>query len=124
MFSIYFGEKICGRARLEKEGLYYRITCKCEIPTDALCRMQMKTRGECIDLGTCIKKGSSYMINTKIPCKRIDPEDVQITMLTNAPHTTGNFIPVSSKLPFPYLHKLERGRMAFVGEQVGMLFTD
>jgi hypothetical protein len=124
MFSIYFGDKKCGVACFERAGLYYRIVCKCEIPTEAHCRIQIRTGGETIDLGTCIKKGGSYVIDTKIPCKHIDPENIQITMLTNVPKATGDFVPVSSELPFAYLHKLERCRMAFVGGKVGILFTD
>lgn len=124
MFSVYWKDRVCGKAEVKEHGLYCRIYCKCDMPTQQPCKILLQTEGKCIDLGTCIRVGSKYVIDTKIPLKNIDPKTMQFTMCLKAAKAAGGFVPVEDDRPFPFIHKLEKGRMVLQNGQVGVVFTD
>ena len=123
MFPVYYGEKECGSAVLEKQGLYYRISCKCKIPVCTPCRIELSADGKKIDLGTCIKDGNTYILNTKIPVKHLLGKDLSFTMDSGALKDHTSYYPVSEDAPIPHLNRLEKARLVHMGEGVGIVFT-
>ena len=124
MFPVYYGEKECGSAILEKQGLYYRILCKCKIPVCRPCRIQLSADGKTINLGTCIKEGNTYLLDTKIPIKYLHGKNICFTMDSNTLKDHKTFFPVNDNVPIPHVDKLEKARLVRKGETIGIIFED
>ncbi len=124
MFPVYYEDRLCGKANMERQGLYYRIICKCKIPTVAPCKIQIRTDGRNINLGTCIKSGDLFTIDTKIPCKYIQETSIKFYILPKEPEGTLGFVPIGEDVPFPHLHKLDKARMRYCSKQVGVIFME
>ena len=122
VFPIYYDSKICGRATIAQEGLYFRITCKCDIPDKRPCSVVLESPEMSISLGTCIRMNNQYIINTKVPCKRIKSDNLQFRLVKNCDDGGEIFIPVRENVPFPYLHKLHQARMCYKSGHIGILF--
>lgn len=75
-----------------------------------------------ISLGTCIRMNNQYIINTKVPCKRIKSDNLQFRLVKNCDDGGEIFITVSENVPFPYLHKLHQARMCYKSGRIGILF--
>lgn len=124
MFPVFYGSKQCGSARLVQIGLYYKITCKCEIPEVILCKIELETNGKTMDLGTCIREGSHYCVETKIPTKYIEKNDISFYLRAKETEKKPEFVPVETDTPFPHLDRLHFARMAHHNGKSGVIFID
>ncbi len=124
MFPIYYGSREWGNATVEIQGLYYRILCKCNIPTDAICTIHLQTKGNDINLGTCIRAGNQYIINTKIPIKHIQINDLKFCILPKSAESSSAFIPIEENSPFPNLKRLDKARMCQLDGRLGVIFIE
>ena len=124
MFPITYAGQEWGRAKIEKQGLYCRILCKCDPPTAFPFRIQLQTGGKIINLGTCIKTGNFYIVDTKVPGKYIQEGDMNFYIHTKQPIIQESIIPVREDGPFPYLCNLHKARMVKRNGQVGVIFTE
>ena len=124
MFPIYYGNRELGKATLDKQGLYYRILCKCNIPTDALCTIHLQTNEKDINLGTCIRVGNQYIIDTKIPIKHVQNNDLKFCILPKNAESSSEFIPIEENSPFPNLQRLDKGRMRRQDGRAGIVFIE
>lgn len=124
MYPIYYNGQECGRAVIEKMGLYCRIICKCEAVVNKPCKIWLQTRSGDISLGTCIKTGNFFYIDTKVPCKHIDIENIQFNLILNTACNSAVIYPVDEEAPFPHLYKLDKARMRTGGGKIGVIFID
>lgn len=124
MYPIYYDEKECGNAIVDKQGLYYRIICKCKIPTNAPCKITVQIGERNINLGTCIKAGNIYTVDTKIPCKYLASKNLKFNILSPKKECCQGFVPVGENVPFPHLNKLNKARMCHRNGQIGIVFTE
>lgn len=124
MFAVFNNDIVCGKASMEKQGLYYRILCKCEIQTDFPCKIELHSSDAVINLGTCVKVGDSYCIDTKIPCKYIRGDKPEFYIVSKKHAQSSSFIPIHEDMPFPHLRRLDKARICHQEGQIGVVFTD
>ncbi len=124
MFPIYYDGNEYGRANLIRSGLYFKISCTCKIPTDALCKVYMETAGKTYNLGTCIRTGGIYKIDTKLPVKYIDEKDLRFSICPKYTESAQDFIAIDPNAPFPHFERLDMARMARRNNEIGIVFSE
>lgn len=69
-FPIVYHDNNCGRAKVWKDGLYYRISCRCRYSSGLY---QILVTGEqgTVNLGTCVLSGNEIGLDTRIAIKRL-----------------------------------------------------
>ncbi len=68
ILDIKFGHKTVGTANVCTEGLYYKISCRINLPGKRIC---LQTGKKTVDLGLCVPAGNMYGFETKRPVKSI-----------------------------------------------------
>lgn len=122
MFPIFYLGEECGNARLETQGLYCRIICQCRIPTQVICKIKLIADGNVFALGTCIKEGNRYIIDTKLPLKYIQGKKLKFLM--HADGDQWDFYPIDENKAFPHLRSVHKARMAYRNGKVGIILTE
>ena len=108
MHCIYYEDKPCGTAKIEKTGLYYTIVCNCQMPDSEIYRILLKNGKEIVDLGICIPYQGSFGIRKKLPVKKINDSELSFELVKCREKQPGLWIELECDKPFPYLSKLEK----------------
>lgn len=124
MFPIYYGQTECGNAVVKRQGLYSTIHCECKLITKLPCKITLQTEGMRINLGTCIRAGDIYVIDTKIPSKHINEKQMVFRIYIPGSEDCAEFFPIREDMPFPHLHSLNKARMRQSNGQIGVIFTE
>lgn len=125
IFDIRMGDKIVGKAQVEREGLYYRFSCRLSLPGQGMYRLLVRAGEKREDLGVCIPMGSQFGVEKKIPCKCLGegiPEF--ILMPKDGAPRTGTFVPVYPEEPFAYIRRLENAFLAHRDGQIGIIIPE
>lgn len=115
MYDIMMDTKVVGQAEVMKEGLYYRFTCKCTPPNDAIHRIIVSDGNITRDLGICVPTGEWFCLVCRVPIKYLPGDKLEFSLVTNAQK---NAVPVETDTPFPALDKLETAYLQKNGEIV------
>ena len=94
-FDIYMGSEAVGRASLEKEGLYWKIHCRCRLSGDIARRVTAKA-GEEIDLGILVPENGEYCLTKRIAMKRFADAQPEFYIKTHSPDTEQ---PIQPEIP-------------------------
>lgn len=124
MYCILLGGKSVGQAEMKEEGLYSRILCRLFLSGDVPFQVIMKTGEKEISLGTCLRHGGAFEIDTKVPRKYIGSGPVHFYAKPKKPPLPKGFVPIYPYEPFAYLQKLEQARMAVEQGVTGVYFTE
>ena len=73
-----------------------------------------------MDLGTCLKKGDKYEIQTKLPVKKL-PEGAWVFLLSPSNQEDEAFYPIKQGEAFKYISLLHRSRLKVIGESIGII---
>ena len=69
------GAKI-GKASIVKQGLLAQIECRSVFPKDGIYRIKLCCRGVTIELGVCVPVDGYFLIQKRIPLKKIPDGDI------------------------------------------------
>lgn len=115
MYDIMMNTKVVGQAEVMKEGLYYRFTCRCTPPNDAIHRIIVSDGNITRDLGICVPTGEWFCLVCRVPIKYLPGDKLEFSLVTNEQK---NAVPVETDTPFPALDKLETAYLQKNGEIV------
>ena len=105
MYQILMDGKNMGTADVNKEGLYYKFSCLCVPPDDKIYRIILRDGNGTRNLGVCVPDGKKYMLNVRIPVKKINGNQFEFFMVSKINDAIEK--PVETGKTFPYLDKLE-----------------
>lgn len=71
-YGIFYYDKQIGQATVNKRGLYYEISCRCELPDKQIYRIIISTESSSINLGVYIPIDGCAGLVKKIPVKCLD----------------------------------------------------
>ena len=119
-YDLCLGTQTVGHATVERQGLYYRITCQCRLTGSV--RFRVTAIGSCgeADLGLLVPRGKDYYLSTSIAVKRIG-EDVTFRLESGHRKAEGRFVPISKEEPFAYLTGLKDAVLCRKNEQWGIV---
>ena len=121
-YDICLGSTVVGQATVEKQGLYYRISCRCDMAGDTMRRIHVICGGKQENLGICVPVGSSFGLEKRIPSKRLGEGIPEFFLTPRDPATQGKFVPVYPEEPFAYIARLKDAFLAYQNGQVGVMF--
>lgn len=105
LFDILMDTQVVGQAEMTKEGLYYRFTCKCTPPDDAVHRIVVSDGKHTRNLGICVPTGEWFCLVSRVPVKYLPGENLRFTLIPKDAHK--EMIPVETDISFSGLDKLE-----------------
>lgn len=120
-YSVTMGQHSVGVVSVSKEGLYYRIICRCKLPEDKLCRLAAQWEDREAVLGVLIPEGGSFCLNKRLPIKQAGLGVPQFIIPTSLEQNDQMWVPVYEDAPFTHLTDLNDARFQVVENQAGIL---
>lgn len=71
IYPVRLGDAIVGKVKLQAQGLYFNVSCICQLPDNKLYRLHARSNRGTTDLGILVPERGQYVRNTSIPTKRI-----------------------------------------------------
>ena len=121
MFDIILGNESIGKADVQKEGLYYRITCRCRLSGEVTYKVIASCGEQKADLGILVPENGAFMLTTRIPMKKLGEGAMLFRAEPRHPKLEGKFVPISADEPFSYLSRLENAYMQIRDGQIGVI---
>lgn len=112
MYRILCEDVAVGTVETNREGLYYQFACRCIPPDKQVYRICVSDGIIQQNLGICVPVGEHFVLNTRIPAKLLQGEDLTFYLIPAKIDKCR--IPVVTNEPFEALDKLEAAR--FVNE--------
>jgi len=123
-YEIKMGDKSAGRVQVEKQGLYYRISCRCSLSGDVMHRLLVRCGGKTENLGVCIPMDGQFGVEKRIPCKILGQGTPEFELIPKHEQMMGQFIAVYPEEPFAYMTRLKDAFLARQGGQIGILLKE
>ena len=123
-YEILYGQQPVGTVRMEKQGLYYRICCRCKVSGEGMRRIVVTCGNTREDLGICVPTDEGFGLDRKIPCKRFGEGSPEFTLLPKYPDAVGKFVPVYPDEPFAYMTRLKDAYLQIRDGQPGVVIAE
>ena len=79
--EIGYCEQTVGKAEVSAQGLYYRISCRCQISDGEVCRLVAYWQDGWVSLGIMIPEGDGLCLHKKIPQKNIPAKEIRFLLI-------------------------------------------
>lgn len=124
-YEITLDGQAVGRASLTRQGLYYHLLCRCNVPEKQMYRLEAARGGEHVDLGILVPMDRGFGVESRFPVKRLGEGEIAFRLrLASEPARTGRFIPISPEEPFAYLSRLRNSVLVFRDGKKGILLPE
>ena len=123
-YDIRRGGQVVGTATVEKQGLYYRIRCRCDISGEGMRRIVVTCGDAREDLGICVPTDGKFGLEKKLPCKRFTSGTPDFLLLPKYPDAKGKFVPVYPDEPFAYMARLKDAYLQIRDGQPGIVIAE
>lgn len=123
-YAVTFGQATVGRVQVQKQGLYYRFICRCQISGDVVCRLAVRCGGKQENLGVVVPLEQGFGLEKKLPCKHFGEGEPEFLLLPRHERSAGNFVPIYPEEPFAYIRKLKDAYFERRYGQAGIVIPD
>lgn len=123
-YEILLGGVSVGQARIKREGLYYCFQCHCKFNSEVIYKLTVSCNDATENLGIPVPEGNQFVLETKIPAKRLGEGTPVIRAVPKHQDIKGRFIPLSPTEPFVYLSQLESAFLEKRDEKLGVVIPD
>ena len=123
-FSVTVGGKPVGKVTVQKKGLYYQFSCRCNLTGDILYRLMVTCGSVRKNLGVLIPQDGCFRLNTKVPVKRIGEGEMVFALVSRQEERTGVFVPIYPEEPFAYISRLKESFLQYRNGQPGIYYTE
>ncbi len=123
-YEIRQGHRAVGAVRVEKQGLYYHFSCRCELTGEVMHRLVVVTDSGKADLGVCVPMDGRFGVEKRLPCKQVGGGSPQFQLLPKHERMQGRFVPIYPEEPFSYMAKLKDAYLATRNGQVGIVIAE
>lgn len=123
-YQIRQGDRTCGTVTVDKQGLYYRFSCRCQLTGEVMHRLVMVTESGQTDLGVCVPMDGSFGVEKRLPCKKAGTGTPEFQLVPKHERMGGRFVPVYPEEPFAYLSKLKGAFLAVRNGQTGIVIAE
>lgn len=123
-YPVLMGHQEIGRAKVTRQGLYYRFDCRCQLSGDVVCRLTVTCGAATYNLGILVPEGGAFCLRTKIPVKQLGEGSLQFGVRPNHKPVGGRFVPFSPEEPFHYLSRLQDAFLEIRDGVPGLVIPD
>lgn len=115
-YPIFFSEQQIGHAQIEKQGMFYKIRCFCNINNSQTNRIYIVCGSIKIDLGVCIPMEKGIGLTARMPSDQINIDSASFIMI-NTSQSKDELFPVKEGVAFDQIHQLHRGRFKLINNE-------
>ena len=123
-YEILLGGEPVGQAAVEKQGLYYRIFCRCRLTGEVMYRVWVTCGEQTQNLGLLAPDGDGFSLTARLPVSRLGKGQAVFTARPRHGELAGKFVPLSPETPFAYLHRLENAFLERRNGQLGVIIRE
>lgn len=123
-YGVYFGKDQMGKVQVQRQGLYYRFTCRCRLTGDVVCRLHVACGDKRESLGVVVPMDDGFGLDTRIPVKRLGEGKMEFLLVPKHELGSGTFVPVYPEEPFAYIERLKDAYLARKEGQVGVMIRE
>lgn len=123
-YDVYFGRQAVGTLQVRRQGLYYRVRCRCSLPGDAVCRLIFRTGEREESLGVPVPEGGVYVLEKMVPIKRFGEERPEFFLTSGRETRRGIFVPLCPEEPFRYIERLKDAYLEERNGRTGVVIPD
>ena len=109
-----------GKVLVQRQGLYYHISCRCQLKGDTIYRLVVTSGSASVNLGVVIPVDKGFVLNTKLPVKKIGEGELAFSLCTKQDEASGTFIPITPEEPFAYISRLKDSFLTLQDGQTGI----
>lgn len=124
IYSVTLCGKPAGKVLVQRKGLFYQFHCRCCLTDDSMYRLMVTCGTLQENLGILVPQDGSYVVNTKLPVKRIGEGELSFSLAPRHEIPTTAFIPISPEEPFAYIARLKKSFLTFQNGQPGILIKE
>ena len=123
-YEVFFGNQRAGRVQVQRQGLYYRIICRCQLTGDVVCRLYVSCGGKQENLGVVVPMDGGFGLDTRIPVKRLGEGEMGFTLIPKHDPGRETFVPIIPEEPFAYIERLKTSFLVRKYGEMGILIED
>ena len=123
-YEIRRGTEPVGTATVDRQGLYYKFSCRCHISGEGMRRIVVDCGDVREDLGICVPVDGAFGLEKKIPCKRFGEGKPAFFLLPKYPDIYGKFVPIYPDEPFAYMARLKDAYLQVREGQPGIVIRE
>ncbi len=126
-YEVRLDEETVGQAQVEKQGLYYRFSCRCRLAPGKLLRLTVRCGEKETDLGVFVPMDGQFGVEKKLPCKQFGtgkPEFYIGSRKQRTETTAPVFYPVYPEEPFAHIRRLKDAYLETKNGQMGIVFRE
>ena len=123
-YEICLGASPVGEAIVEKQGLYYRISCRCRVNGATMQRVMVASGEKKVDLGICVPMGDDFGLDKRVPCKQFGEGKPEFFLTPRPQHSGGKFVAVYPEEPFAYMSRLKGAYLEIRNGQQGIVIRE
>ncbi|MGM9590215.1 MAG: hypothetical protein ACI3V0_08610 [Faecousia sp.] len=107
VYEVYYGGASAGKIQLLRQGLYVRLICRCQLPTQEVCRLFVDIGDRRESLGVVVPEGDGFILDKKIPAKRLGEGRLRFLLSAGRGEKRGSYDPICPEEPYWYIHRLK-----------------
>lgn len=119
-FSVTVCGKPVGKVIVQRQGLYYLFSCRCNLSEDVMYRLMVDCGPVRENLGILIPQNGSFVLDTKVPAKRIGEGNMIFSLISKQEEYKGVFVPIYPEEPFTYISRLKESFLVYRNGQPGI----
>ncbi len=123
-YPILRGGETIGQAVVERQGLYYRFSCRCSLSGEVIYRLTVQCGEKQENLGIFVPEKGAFVLTAKIPVSRLGQGDFLFWAVPKHSELGGKFVPISPETPFAYITRLENAVFLRRDGQPGILLRE
>ena len=120
-YSVSVSGKHAGKVVVQRQGLYYYFSCRCQLPDNGMYRLIVSCGTKRENLGILIPQGESFILDKRLPVKRIGNGELSFSLIPKKESVSGTFVPISPEEPFTYISRLKKSFLIYRNGQPGIL---
>ena len=120
IYEVYLGKEAAGKVEVRQQGLYCRILCRCRIPGEQVYRLFAVSGDHRENLGVVVPEEDGFVLDKKIPAKRLGNGPLRFILSTGAGSLKGKFIPICPEEPFAYIDRLKNAFLESENGKIGI----
>ena len=122
-YSVSVCGKQAGKVLVQQSGLYYSFQCRCHLSGNVMYRLVVTCNAVRENLGILVPKDGSFVLDTKLPVKRIGAGEMSFELVPKRETAAGKFVPICPEEPFAYIARLKKSFLAFQNGQPGIFLN-
>lgn len=119
-YSVTRNGQHCGKVTVSRQGLYYRIHCRCRLPAEDIYRLQAAWGIRIENLGVLVPMEDMFGLDTRIPVKQLGEGELVFTVTAKRQPIQGRFVPIVDEEPFAYISRLKGSFLQIKDGQLGI----